>query len=93
MIGKVVPKIPDGLTLVTDLPQSDLIRTPQLKLVYDNDVHLYWTIAYLNPPELGKKTYVDNLTMRQAVYELADLSSSPEIFDLYRDICYWDSDS
>ncbi|ADD80969.1 gp078 [Rhodococcus phage ReqiPepy6] len=95
--GNVVPAIPDGMVLVTELPNVKSYHSgPNLRLEYDNGHLTYGVLYALRPHEIRKQMLFDEdrLALREMVAKLIDGVTTEDVMDLvdfHRDLCFWNN--
>ncbi|ADD81077.1 gp079 [Rhodococcus phage ReqiPoco6] len=87
--GNVVPAIPDGLVLATELPRG--FKPPRLRLEFDSGKSRYGIALYLSDEQQRNLAYLnlDSMALRYAVGQMANYVGTPELIDFHRDVCFW----
>lgn len=84
------PEIPDGVTLLTELPpRSWPFAAPKLRMTYVGPTYVCSYFVDLLSPELSYSTHLNGMALRALTRKVADTSNVSELIDLHRDICFW----
>lgn len=88
--GDVVPAIPDGVVLVTELPRKPY-WVPRLIIECPHNGEIYYSAVYLGDVQQRARSCIDLDTtlLRFALQDLVKNVDTPELIDFFRDVCFW----